>query len=101
MIDNHSIKYSPHCSSDARFEYQEGIKSRNTNKRKYLTGSKYKNLYNNTYNIMDNDNCKLVVKLDNGATTQIKVRTLPIQHELVKAIQGMETVKLNQVMEES
>ena len=86
MLDNHNYEYSPHCSRDARFEYQAAIKMYNTNFRKYLTGSKYRSLYEDTYRIIEDEHFKIVVKLEDGTFTEITVTTLPSNHELINNI---------------
>ena len=86
MIDNYGMEYSPHDAKDARFEYSKAIKSRNTNGRKYLKGSKYKKIYEETYNEIINDDCKLVINIEDGTTTEINIKTFESNHELVEPI---------------
>ena len=88
MLDNYSIEYSPHIPSDTRFKYQSLIKTNNTNFRKYLTGSKYKNLYSNTYNVIDDPDFNMIVQCDVNTTTIVKAKTLSKEHELVRKVKS-------------
>ena len=96
-MDNYRNEYSPFNASDARFEYKELCKSNNTNFRKYVTGSKYKNLYPNSYNVINDANFTMRVELEDKTITTIKVRTFSNDDEFIQQLKSFCTTNFKDI----